>query len=203
MVTLRPRKAKIEAKIATNSNRKRVTKVKRKSAPTTKPIRKVKSKKEKVINKSIKNKAVDSSKIFEEFSKKTSLAKGSKKYQDAKWLHDKITSLAPDLEQEIQSKATLAYGAFDYQTKSKCTGRWSRMSIMVNKSGLSLMISGQKNGNYVLESYNKSDLVNKKSVSIGKSCIRFKVLEDLNLTNIEKVIKDGISADLSVYLVNK
>jgi hypothetical protein len=61
--------------------------------------------------------------------------------------------VVPDLKPELQGKASLTFGGFDYQTKSKCSGRWSRIGIMVNKTGLSLMVSGMKDGKYLLEHY--------------------------------------------------
>ena len=119
------------------------------------------------------------------------------KHNDISILHNLIRKNAPDLDPELQGKSTLAFGGFDYETKSKCTGRWSRIGIMVNKTGLSLMVSGMsKDGKtYILENYDKKQIGRK--ISLGKSCIRFAKLDDLNLDVVEKIIIEASKADVS------
>ncbi|CAJ1948547.1 unnamed protein product [Cylindrotheca closterium] len=117
------------------------------------------------------------------------------KHAAIKELHALIRQKAPNLVPELQGKSTLAYGGFDYVTKSKCTGRWSRLSIMVNKKGLSLVVCGYKDGKYLLEHYPKKYFG--KVLSVGKSCIRFTKLEDLNMEHIGEVLEESNSADIS------
>ena len=116
------------------------------------------------------------------------------KHEDIKTLHEIISHQAPSLEAELQGKSTLAYGGFDYQTKSKCSGRWARIGIMLNKTGLSLMISGEKDGKYLLEGYPKNHF---GKASVGKSCVRFQKLDDLKLDHIEELVKAAADADVS------
>jgi hypothetical protein len=104
-----------------------------------------------------------------------------------------IHQKASDLEPELQGNATLAYGGFNCQTKSKCKGRWSRISIMLNKTGLSLMISGEKDGKYLLEHFLKKYF---GKASTGKSCIRFSTLFDLNMDHIAEVIEEASTANV-------
>jgi hypothetical protein len=70
---------------------------------------------------------------------------------------------------------------------------------MVNKTGLSLMVSGVKDGKYLLESYQKKDFG--KVASIGKSCLRFTKLSDLRLAAVEKLIEEAAKADASSIAV--
>ena len=66
---------------------------------------------------------------------------------------------------------------------------------MVNKKGLSLVVCGYKDGKYLLEHYPKKFFG--KTISVGKSCMRFAKLEDLNLDHICEVLEASTSADIS------
>lgn len=122
------------------------------------------------------------------------------KHEAIQWLYDTIRKAAPNLKPELQGKATLAFGGFDYETKSKCSGRWSLIGIMVNKTGLSLMVSGMKDGKYLLEHYDKKKIG--KGVSLGKSCIRFPKLDNINKHVLEEIIAEAAVADVSPYMVS-
>ncbi|KAL3934426.1 MAG: hypothetical protein SGBAC_009857 [Bacillariaceae sp.] len=218
MVTLRPRNTKKETmstkaviakkksfgpgaskkmttgKTAANSSKKKTTKAK--SRPKT--ASKKKSAGYKVSNTSTASSlkgAKDPEGILQEYLT-TKVADHESKHADIKELHALIRQNAPALVPELQGKTTLAYGGFDYVTKSKCTGRWSRLAIMVNKKGLSLMVCGYKDGKYLLEHYPKKKHFG-KTLSIGKSCIRFAQLEDLNLEHIGEVLEEATSTDVS------
>jgi hypothetical protein len=122
------------------------------------------------------------------------------KHEAITWLYNIIRDLAPELEPELQGKSTLAFGGFDYETKSKCSGRWFRIGIMVNKTGLSLMVSGSKDGKYLLEHYDKKQIG--KRVSLGKSCIRFVAIDDLNQETLMQIIDEAAKADISSLAVS-
>ena len=128
------------------------------------------------------------------------------KRDDLVWLYNFVRSRAPKLEPELQGKSTLAFGGFDYKTKSGCNGRWAHIGIMLNKTGLSLMVSGidKNDGNYILEHYDKKSIANKgkaSAVSVGKSCIRFRTLQDLDLDVLEKILYAAAAADVNPIAV--
>ena len=138
--------------------------------------------------------------VLNEFLEK---AKGDPiKSKDISHLYNMIRDAAPDLTPELQGTATLAFGGFDYQTKSKCTGRWAHLGIMLNKTGLSIMVSGEIDGKYVLQHFDKKMIAKKSSaVSLGKSCIRFKTMEDLNIDQLSDIFKAAAKADISSLAV--
>lgn len=62
---------------------------------------------------------------------------------------------------------------------------WPIVALASQKNYISLYVCAVKDGQYLAEKY-KNEL---GKVSVGKSCIRFKKLTDLNLKTLEKVIK--------------
>lgn len=194
MVTLRPRKSKKEEKTAeATSATKKAAKAKKPAAPAKKAATPRKDDKAKA-----KHPKPDDATMLQEFLAVPAVAEYPSKHADITTLHNLIRHHAPDLAPELQGKTTLAYGGFDYQTKSKCSGRWSRISIMVNKTGLSLMVSGEKDGGYLLESYPKKHF---GKASIGKSCIRFQNLANLELEHVKELIVEAAKAKVSSIAV--
>lgn len=77
------------------------------------------------------------------------------------------------------------YGSFKYKNYKKELIDWPIVSVASQKNYISLYVCALEDGEYVAEKY--KDRLGK--VSVGRSCIRFKKLEDLNLEEIKKVIK--------------
>lgn len=82
----------------------------------------------------------------------------------------------------------LAYGMMPYQTKSmKEPGEWPLIALAVQKNHLAMYVCAvEKDGSYVAENLQ----ANLGKVSCGKSCIRFKKLEDLNLDTVRTMLRD-------------
>lgn len=81
----------------------------------------------------------------------------------------------------------LGYGMFHYKTKSGSEGEWPVIALASQKNYISVYVCAVKDGKYIAES-NKEKL---GKVSVGKSCIRFKRIEDVNLKELERVIKEA------------
>ena len=173
---------------------KRSLKAKKPVAPPTKPVTTQKDDKARASQPELNDNT-----ILQEFLASATVAEYPNKHADITKLHNLICQHAPNLAPELQGKATLAYGGFDYQTKSKCSGRWSRISIMVNKTGLSLMVSGEKDGGYLLESYPKKHF---GKASIGKSCVRFQKLSDLEVEHVKELISEAAKSKVSSIAVS-
>lgn len=77
------------------------------------------------------------------------------------------------------------YGSFKTRTSKKEIIDWPTIGVASQKDYISLYICAIYENQYLVEQY-KNDL---GKVSIGKSCIRFKKLEDLNLNTLKKIIK--------------
>ena len=195
MVTLRTRTKKAAAQPAAPTKKKSPATKAKKTAPKQKKDA-VAKKKAPSSNGSSQNSSANA--VLNEFLI-TRAADHKSKHKDISTLHTLITKIAPSLKPELQGKSTLAYGGFDYETKSKCHGRWARMGIMVNKTGLSLMVSGEtKDGKYLLEQYDKKHF---GKASVGKSCIRFSKLDDLDMENVKKLIAEAKDANVSSIAV--
>ena len=79
----------------------------------------------------------------------------------------------------------LGYGSFKYRNYKHEPIDWPTVSLASQKNYISLYICAVQNGKYVAETHAKE----LGKVSVGKSCIRFKKIDDLNLKVLEKVLK--------------
>lgn len=77
------------------------------------------------------------------------------------------------------------YGSFKYKNYKKEIIDWPTIAIANQKNYISIYVCAVDKGGYVAEQ-NKKDL---GKVNVGKSCIRFKKIEDLNLDTLKKIIK--------------
>ncbi len=95
-----------------------------------------------------------------------------------------IKQAAPTLKSHFAYNI-LGYGSFKYKNYKKEVIDWPTISLASQKNYISLYVCAIQNGEYIAEKY-KTKL---GKVSVGKSCIRFKKIEDLNLEELKKVIK--------------
>jgi uncharacterized protein YdhG (YjbR/CyaY superfamily) len=102
------------------------------------------------------------------------------------FLHKFIQKAAPKLKPHFAYNM-LGYGNFKYLNYKKETIDWPVISLANQKNYVSVYVCAVDRGIYVAEKY-KKDL---GKVSVGKSCIRFKNLEDVNLKVLNKVIKEA------------
>lgn len=90
------------------------------------------------------------------------------------------TSLKPSFASNM-----LGYGSFEYKNSRQEIGEWPVISLASQKNYISLYVCALDKNQYIAEKY-KNEL---GKVSVGKSCIRFKKLEDLNLDTLKKILK--------------
>jgi len=100
------------------------------------------------------------------------------------FLHKLIQKTAPKLKSHFAYNM-LGYGSFPYRNYKKEMIEWPIIALASQKNYMSLYVCAVENGKYIAERH-KRDL---GKVSVGKSCIRFKKLDDLNLETVKKVIK--------------
>lgn len=79
----------------------------------------------------------------------------------------------------------LGYGNFKYKNYKKEIIDWPLIALASQKNYISLYVCAIKDGKYIAETF-KEKL---GKVSVGKSCIRFKKLEDLDLEALKTVIQ--------------
>lgn len=99
---------------------------------------------------------------------------------------DKLIRKTAGLEPYIHS-GMLAYGPYHYKYDSGREGDWFRIGIASNKNYISLYVcAGDENG-YIAERYR--DALPK--ASIGRSCVRFKRLADVDSGALEKMLREA------------
>ena len=87
-----------------------------------------------------------------------------------------IREAVPDLDVRMWGKF-IGYGSYHYRYASGREGDWFPIGLANNKQYVSLYICAADDDGYLAEA--NADRLGK--VSVGKSCIRFKRLEDLDL----------------------
>jgi uncharacterized protein YdhG (YjbR/CyaY superfamily) len=100
------------------------------------------------------------------------------------FLHKFIQKTAPTLK-PIFAYNMPGYGSFKYKNYKKEIIDWPIIALASQKNYISLYVCAVDNGEYLAEKYRE----NLGKVSVGRSCIRFKKLEDLDLKTLKKVIK--------------
>lgn len=86
----------------------------------------------------------------------------------------------------------MGYGKYHYKYKSGREGDWIKIGVANNKSYISLYCVGLFDGSYVAEGF-KERL---PKADIGKSCVRFKRLSDLDPVALDELIRATAVADL-------
>jgi uncharacterized protein YdhG (YjbR/CyaY superfamily) len=99
-------------------------------------------------------------------------------------LHDFIQKTAPTLKSHFAANM-LGYGTFSYTNSKKQVGQWHTVGLANQKKYISVYVCAVEDGVYLAEKH-KKELGN---VTVGKSCISFKKLSDLNLDAFKKVLK--------------
>jgi hypothetical protein len=79
----------------------------------------------------------------------------------------------------------VGYGKFPYRNYKNEQIEWPIVALANQKQYISLYICATKDGKYLAEMH-KATL---GKASVGKSCIRFKKLEDLNLPELKHVLR--------------
>ena len=100
-----------------------------------------------------------------------------------------ICKTVPNLERKLfesPSITMIAYGIMPYRTTKK-TGEWPVISLAPQKGSINLYVTGLTCGAPIAEVY-KEKLGN---VSAGKSCIRIKKLENINLDELMNMLRDA------------
>jgi hypothetical protein len=111
---------------------------------------------------------------------------------EIKKLHEFIRKTVPELKPHIMS-GMIGYGIFHYKGRSGREGDWFVVGLASQKNYISVYVCGVSDGEYVAEKH-RADLPN---ADIGKSCIRFKKTEDVDLKVLAKIIKEGAANPFS------
>jgi hypothetical protein len=102
-------------------------------------------------------------------------------------IHKAIRSTAPGLKPSIQS-GMLGYGTYRYKYASGRKGEAAVVGLASQKNHISLYLGCVIDDEGYLAEKNADRLGN---VSVGRSCVRFKKLEDLNLKVAMDLVKEA------------
>ena len=112
-----------------------------------------------------------------------------KRRRDIQRLHDLIREVAPELEPTMEF-GMLGYGKFHYKYASGREGDWMKIGLANNKQYISLYCCSADENGYVAERYRER----LPKANIGKSCVRFKRLSDLDEGALEELIREAAAA---------
>lgn len=101
-------------------------------------------------------------------------------------LHELIRQTVPQLEPTMDFKM-LGYGKYRYRYATGREGEWMLVGVASNKQSISLYVTSADEAGYLAERY--APRLGK--VSCGKSCIRFKRLDDLDLDALRELLREA------------
>ena len=97
-----------------------------------------------------------------------------------------IRKAAPTLEPFVLS-GTLGYGRYRYRGASGREGEWFRIGLASNQKSISLHVMAAQAGGYLVDSYRDR----LPTAEIGRACVRFKKLEDVDVPVLEELVREG------------
>lgn len=118
---------------------------------------------------------------------------GSGKFKDIMVALDSlILQTVPGIDRKLYNSPSMCfigYAAMDYNVNKTFGGKWPMISIAPQKNTANLYVmAAPVQGKYLAELY-----VGKLGkVSIGKSCIRIKKWEDVNMVGLENLLKEAM-----------
>lgn len=108
-------------------------------------------------------------------------------------LHRAIRKAAPTLKAELMTgmgaTPIIGYGKFHYRYASGREGDWFLVGLCARKKYFSLYICAVDEGRYLAE----QAAATLGKVKVGRSCITFKRLEDLNVDAAMAVVKRAVA----------
>ncbi len=105
--------------------------------------------------------------------------------KEIKKLHSFIRKIVPNLKPHMKY-GMLGYGTYHYKYASGREGDWMVIGLSSQKNYISLYTCLSDGKKYIAEKH-KKDL---PKSNVGKSCIRFRKLEDVDLNVIKQVLQE-------------
>lgn len=114
-------------------------------------------------------------------------------------LHAIIRDTVPELKPSVASGMGIGYGPYHYKYASGREGDSFIVSLAPRKNSISLYVTGYANGKYLAESY-ASKL---GMADCGKSCVRFRRLEDLNEPALRSLLRAASKGSKSISALSE
>jgi hypothetical protein len=103
--------------------------------------------------------------------------------EDLRRLDDLIRATAPELDAGA-TRTSLTYGPFHYRYASGREGDTHVITLMNRKAYIAMYVNAVDDGEYVAERY----AVRLPKADVGKSCVRIKRLDDLDLDVLRELV---------------
>lgn len=104
--------------------------------------------------------------------------------EPVEFLHAFIQKTAPTLKPHFAFNM-LGYGSFPWKNYKKEMIQWPVIALASQKQYISLYVCAVEKGQYIAEKHKKE----LGKVNVGKSCIRIKKIEDVDLATLKSVIR--------------
>jgi uncharacterized protein YdhG (YjbR/CyaY superfamily) len=109
--------------------------------------------------------------------------------EDIARLREIVIDVAPELEPTM-AYGMMGFGPIHYKYASGREGDWFKIGIANQKRYISLYCCAADEQGYVAERYR----ARLPGADIGKSCVRFKRLSDLDEETLRELIRDSVNA---------
>ncbi len=108
------------------------------------------------------------------------------RYETVQYLHSFIQKAVPKLKPYFANNM-IGYGKFKYSNYKKEIIDWPIIALANQKQYVSIYVCAVVDGQYVAEKHKKK----LGKVKVGRSCISFKTLEDINLKTLKDVLVEA------------
>jgi hypothetical protein len=115
---------------------------------------------------------------------------GEAQRADVRALHELIRATAPALEPRVES-GIIGYGRYTYRYASGRTGASAPIGLSARKRYISFYVMAADGERYLAETYRDR----LPAADIGKSCVRFRRLADLDRDALIELIRAGAALD--------
>ena len=113
-------------------------------------------------------------------------------------LHALVRETVPELKPSVASGG-VGYGPYHYKYASGREGDSFIVALAPHRNSISLYVTGYANGQYLAESY-ASKL---GMADCGKSCVRFRRLEDLNAPALRSLLRAASKGSKSMSALSE
>ena len=103
-----------------------------------------------------------------------------------KELHELVRKTVPALRPHMQA-GMIGYGSYHYRGRSGREGDWPVIAVANNKQYISLYVMATVGDAYLAETYRDR----LPRANIGRTCVRFRRLEDLDRATLTKLLREG------------
>lgn len=114
------------------------------------------------------------------------------------FLHNLIQITVPNLKTHFANNM-LGYGSFPYKNYKNEDISWPVIALANQKQYISIYVCALDGHVYLAEKYKKE----LGKVSVGRSCIRFKKLEDINIPILKKILIEAAKNPGLIYADSK